>query len=163
MDIVTRTEAKERGLARYFTGKPCPHGHVAERWAITSRCVECDRKRHRKYDEANREKIREASRKFREANPEKTGERKRKYYEANREKMREAGRKYDEANREKILERKRKYYEANPEKTFNATALSHCRWTSVLRCRHRRHMPVRRGCRLSPRLSMSAGASATGS
>ena len=44
MDVVTRKEAKERGLARYFTGKPCPHGHVAERWASTSRCVECDRK-----------------------------------------------------------------------------------------------------------------------
>ena len=75
MDIVTRKEAKERGLARYFTGKPCPHGHVAERSASTSRCVECDRK----YYEANREKMREASRKYREANPEKIRERKRKY------------------------------------------------------------------------------------
>ena len=62
MDIVTRKEAKERGLARYFTGKPCPHGHVAERWASTSRCVECERK----YREANREKIRERQRKYRQ-------------------------------------------------------------------------------------------------
>jgi len=75
VDIVTRKEAKERGLARYFTGEPCPHGHVAERWASTSRCVECDRK----YNEANREKMREASRKYYEANPEKERERKRKY------------------------------------------------------------------------------------
>jgi hypothetical protein len=62
VDIVTRKEAKERGLARYFTGKPCPHGHVAERWASTSRCVECDRK----YREANPEKIRERKRKYRQ-------------------------------------------------------------------------------------------------
>ena len=60
MDVITRKEAKERWLPRYFTGKPCPHGHVAERWASTSRCVECDRK----YDEANREKIRERQRKY---------------------------------------------------------------------------------------------------
>ncbi len=82
MDIVTRKEAKERGLARYFTGKPCPHGHVAERWASTSRCVECDRKYRevsRKRYEANPEKEREASRKYREANPEKERERNRKY------------------------------------------------------------------------------------
>ena len=62
MDIVTRKEAKERWLPRYFTGKPCPHGHVAERWASTSRCVECDRK----YAEANREKERERHRKYRQ-------------------------------------------------------------------------------------------------
>ena len=90
MDIVTRKEAKERGLARYFTGKPCPHGHVAERWASTCSCVECDRK-------------------YREANPEKERERRRKYAEANREKERERHRKYREANREKEREASRKY------------------------------------------------------
>ena len=105
MDIVTRKEAKERGLARYFTGKPCPHGHLAERRASTCRCVECDRK----YHEANLEKMREASRKYYEANREKERERKRKYHEANPEKIRERHRKYREANREKIRERQRKY------------------------------------------------------
>jgi len=59
MDIITKQEARERGLTRYFTGQACPHGHVAERRASTSRCVECDRK----YDEANPEKIRERKRK----------------------------------------------------------------------------------------------------
>ena len=75
MDVITRKEAKERWLPRYFTGKPCPHGHVAERWASTSRCVECDRK----YAEANREKERERHRKYREANREKIRKRQRKY------------------------------------------------------------------------------------
>jgi len=75
MDVITRKEAKERWLPRYFTGKPCPHGHVAERWASTSSCVECARK----YREANPEKTRERQRKYREANPEKIRERRRKY------------------------------------------------------------------------------------
>ncbi len=30
MDIITRAEAKARGLTRYFTGKLCKRGHVAE-------------------------------------------------------------------------------------------------------------------------------------
>ncbi len=103
MDIVTRKEAKERELARYFTGKPCPHGHVAERWASTSRCVECDRK----YDEANPEKIREHNRKYREANREKIRESRRKRYEANREKTRERQRKYRQGGLVEKAKRKR--------------------------------------------------------
>ncbi len=103
MDIVTRKEAKERGLARYFTGKPSPHGHVAERWASTSRCVECARK----YREANLEKMREVSRKYREANPEKIRERQRKYDEANHEKIRERHRKYRQGGLVEKAKRKR--------------------------------------------------------
>ena len=103
MDIVTRKEAKERGLAWYFTGKPCPHGHVAERWASTSRCVVCDRK----YREATVEKIRERKRKYREANPEKERERHRKYREANPEKIRERHRKYRQDGLVEKAKRKR--------------------------------------------------------
>lgn len=38
--IVTRAEAKAAGLNRYFTGKPCSSGHVAER-QVCGTCVEC--------------------------------------------------------------------------------------------------------------------------
>lgn len=36
------TVAKNLGLNKYFTGKPCPKGHVAERWAGGG-CVICQR------------------------------------------------------------------------------------------------------------------------
>lgn len=36
-----RREAIALGLDRYFTGKPCKHGHVAERLLPHSKCVEC--------------------------------------------------------------------------------------------------------------------------
>lgn len=36
----TRAEALALGLPRYFTGKPCKHGHVAERLAAGA-CSEC--------------------------------------------------------------------------------------------------------------------------
>lgn len=41
MEIVTRDEALARGLKRYFTGKPCKHGHVAERHSADGACYEC--------------------------------------------------------------------------------------------------------------------------
>jgi hypothetical protein len=33
--------ARERGLPRYFTGKPCKLGHVAERFSSNGECVVC--------------------------------------------------------------------------------------------------------------------------
>lgn len=41
MKIVTRQEAIEQGLLRYFTGKPCLHGHVCERYCNSGGCFEC--------------------------------------------------------------------------------------------------------------------------
>jgi hypothetical protein len=39
--VTTRKEAKEQGLSRYFTGKPCKYGHVSERSTSTRICVIC--------------------------------------------------------------------------------------------------------------------------
>jgi hypothetical protein len=43
--IITGKEAKERGLKRYFTGKPCKYGHIAERWVSKGSCVLCVKER----------------------------------------------------------------------------------------------------------------------
>lgn len=44
-----RTAAK-----RFFTGKPCPHGHVAARLASTNACVVCTREAARRWRAKNR-------------------------------------------------------------------------------------------------------------
>ncbi|EPK1614760.1 hypothetical protein QBG35_001722 [Klebsiella pneumoniae] len=41
MKIITRTEAATCGLKRYYTGKPCKHGHDSERWVHNGHCVQC--------------------------------------------------------------------------------------------------------------------------
>lgn len=41
MQIIGRADAKALGLKRYFTGKPCKHGHIAERF-VSGPCVECN-------------------------------------------------------------------------------------------------------------------------
>jgi hypothetical protein len=38
---ISRKQARERGLLRYFTGKPCKQGHVAERLLSNRECVVC--------------------------------------------------------------------------------------------------------------------------
>ena len=37
----TAGEARARGLTRFFTGKPCKRGHVAERYVCARKCVLC--------------------------------------------------------------------------------------------------------------------------
>ena len=46
MQIITRKEAIEQGLSRYFTGKKCKNGHVHERYISTNQCVLCMRLYH---------------------------------------------------------------------------------------------------------------------
>lgn len=41
--IISRKDALRLGLKRYFTGKPCKHGHVCERQALKRSCLECHR------------------------------------------------------------------------------------------------------------------------
>ena len=54
LPIVTIQEARERGLKRYFTGKPCKYGHVCEKVVVNKSCYECQkvtaRKNYKKYN-----------------------------------------------------------------------------------------------------------------
>ena len=49
MKLISRIEAKEQDLKRYFTGKPCSKGHIAERYTCKSTCIECERLAGEKY------------------------------------------------------------------------------------------------------------------
>jgi hypothetical protein len=43
----TQAEALRQGVTYYFTGKPCKHGHLSERFAQNRNCRECLRIRNR--------------------------------------------------------------------------------------------------------------------
>jgi hypothetical protein len=56
--IISRKDAKQLGLKRYFTGKPCKHGHIDERRVHDGACTECQRISYRSYLSENTEKER---------------------------------------------------------------------------------------------------------
>lgn len=95
--IVTRKEAKERGLKRYFSGGSCPKGHVTERITVNGQCVECSRLNCILYKAANRDKVKAYNA---------------DYSAANIDQIRKYGAEYRAANVEKIKARDA----ANPEK-----------------------------------------------
>jgi len=43
MEIMTRQQAIDSGLPKYFTGKPCSNGHLVERLVTNYNCTSCTR------------------------------------------------------------------------------------------------------------------------
>lgn len=77
------------------------------------KCRPCAAEYHRRWREANLEKVREYDRRWCEANPEKQREYDRRWREANPEKIRERHMRWREANLEKQRESERRWREAN--------------------------------------------------
>lgn len=81
MELVSRQEALAQGLKRYFTGKPCKRGHIAERTLPENGCAECARLRSSAYRAkdlgASRRRCVEAEREFKVRDPEAWAERRR--------------------------------------------------------------------------------------
>jgi 5-methylcytosine-specific restriction endonuclease McrA len=103
MKIITRDTAKNRKLKRYFTGKPCKYGHIAERAVCNFNCIACEELKY----PAKAQKSKE----WRLNNPEKSKEGKKAYYQNNRTEILAKA----EANYDPIKKREyqKKYYKKN--------------------------------------------------
>lgn len=100
MEIITRAEARARGLKRYFTGRPCKHGHISQRWTIDMSCVGCKTGRHLTVE---RKAYMSA---WKKANLEKLMSYRRSYYSSRRESIRS----YRRARRDQINPQQRANY-----------------------------------------------------
>ena len=57
MDIISRIEAKTAGMKFYYTGKPCKHGHVTNRYVSNNICVDCQSASNRQHWDENRDRL----------------------------------------------------------------------------------------------------------
>src|ERR1035438_1005723 len=75
MELISRKDARIKGLKRYFTGKECKNGHLAERYVSSSSetgvCVECNRGSSCKWAKDNKRLHNNRNREYVEINPEK--------------------------------------------------------------------------------------------
>lgn len=83
--VFLRAHAKECGDKRYFTGKPCPQGHVVERTVGNGQCCECGRLRALENYRENPKIGRAKAASFRAANPGKVKELWASYYDRYRD------------------------------------------------------------------------------
>ena len=90
MKIISRKEALEQGLKRYFTGKPCKNGHVASR-TLNGNCFECKNQQTKEWlknrSEESKEKNKARAIEYRQQNKEKLLKRENDYREKNRDKL----------------------------------------------------------------------------
>lgn len=133
--IISRAEAKAKGLTRYHTGRPCKRGHVVERQVTNGICIECRKAKDAKWCAANPEKVREkvrlqsarhrrdspdrirANRKRWElANPEKVSARKRRYRIKNHDQISASEKAWRDANPEKVRQKNKVYKAANAKR-----------------------------------------------
>lgn len=141
--IITRAEAKAAGLPRFFTGKPCKHGHLSQRTTANGGCIACNmltsaalyktetpearavrNARLKAWKDANRGQVRAEGRAYSKAHREQSNA----WKAANREKInaanREARQRNPEAYKASVARylateagqaKRRAYYEVNAE------------------------------------------------
>lgn len=67
----TRQEAKERGLNKFFTGRPCRRGHVSPRYTSCNLCCACTVINRKRWRAENPDQSKQLRRNWRKKNPEK--------------------------------------------------------------------------------------------
>lgn len=71
MNPIAKCEAQQIGLKKYFTGKPCKHGHVCERWVRNNACLGCSNANAKVWAKENNVRVATNARAWRKAHPEK--------------------------------------------------------------------------------------------
>lgn len=86
VEILTLDEARRIGATRYFTGEPCPRGHISERSVYLGRCLACGRESARaslsakEYRKKNSKKIVAKNALWVKKNPDKVAAYQKKYH-----------------------------------------------------------------------------------
>ena len=118
MLMVSRAEAKLANLTRYFTGEPCPKGHVAERMVSNYACVVCSKDARKQLHATNQVADAQKNKVYRQANAEVLRAKQKARREADREAVLARGRRYAkewrERNRELSLAQSREYHRKKP-------------------------------------------------
>lgn len=74
MNVIERAQAVNEGLPRYFTGQPCKHGHVAERYTASKTCCMCANAKANETKAKNMRKYSQSSLDWARRNPERVAE-----------------------------------------------------------------------------------------
>lgn len=120
LEEISRQQAIAQGLKRYFNGKPCKHGHLAERYVCTKHCVICDGSRNtermRDWRARNPDKALAASRRANAKNIVKKRIARAKWCRENREESRLESKRWREKNPQRHRDNVKAWKKENPEK-----------------------------------------------
>lgn len=115
MEIISKQTAIQLNLTKYFTGKKCKHGHLAERYTNGGHCSECKKGHIKEWSENNKEKRLKSSREWKSRNRGVLYERQKEYRANNKHLRQVESKKYREKYPDKVKECKKKAVEKNRE------------------------------------------------
>lgn len=107
MNIISYRDAKTAGSKFYFTGKPCPRGHIGLREVRNAGCQQCAREKTAEWRAANIDECRRRARENDRANPEKTKAKYRRNYLKHQDKLKARTREYYAKNGEMVRAKQR--------------------------------------------------------
>lgn len=119
MEIISRKEAKERGLKHYYTGKPCKRGHIENRFVSARKCVECAKLENKTWIKSRGDYHRARMRKWHEDNLAHTRNYSKVYYQENRDIERRKSARWREENPEKVRAQNKCWYERNRQSALS--------------------------------------------
>lgn len=90
-EVIKRKDAMLAGLTKYFTGKPCKHGHIEQRSVLDGTCAECARLKTARHYKQDPIKMLETHKRWRTRNAD--------YREKNKDRINANSRRYNEKNR----------------------------------------------------------------
>lgn len=114
-----RKRAKALGVKTYFTGNPCPSGHISDRMTSSGSCVECAKRNFRRWSAENRLYVNSQRREYLGRKREEYNAYQRQYRKNNKEvveRARVAKSASDKKNRAKRYAYRRAWHKRNPEK-----------------------------------------------
>lgn len=115
MKIISKQTAIKLNLPKYFTGKKCKQGHLAERYTNGGHCSECKKGHVAQWVENNKERSLEISREWKQRNWSALYEKQKEYRAKNKHLRQIESRKYREKYPDKVKECKKKSVEKNRE------------------------------------------------
>ena len=110
MKRTTKKEARANGDVKYYTGKPCKNGHIAERYAKGGNCTICLANNVRRYYQENKEKVGAQCKQYQKDHAPEIKEKQRKKYHDNLEESRRRARENYHKNGDKLRARSRELY-----------------------------------------------------
>lgn len=109
-----------QGATKYFTGKPCPRGHISPRIVSTRACTKCMLEKKAVWNKENLAHAAKTRRDWAKANPERNKEIKFAWSKAHPEQQAARSKKWALNNRDRANELSRKWTKANPGKALAA-------------------------------------------
>lgn len=111
-----RRAARAAGQARFFTGEPCPNGHIAERQTASGRCVDCHLQDCKNNYAKNSDRIKQNAKAWRARNRARKNKANSDWAKQNPEKMAAKAMVWRQKNPDKVRATSARYRKRHPDR-----------------------------------------------